>query len=115
MKKTLQALVNAYNEWDYEATKVTQAEDFTFETRPLSMGREPLNGEQFKDLFINFLAPSFKDFKVRAAFLSSASHHASACPSQLRHGERRVLDNHKINKTLLAFVLCIVSTPKPTF
>ncbi|GIZ43410.1 hypothetical protein CKM354_000663800 [Cercospora kikuchii] len=66
MKKTLQALVHAYNEWNYEATKATQAEDFTFETRPLSMGREPLNGEQFKDLFINFLAPSFKDFKIEA-------------------------------------------------
>ncbi|CAK1363289.1 hypothetical protein CB0940_04613 [Cercospora beticola] len=66
MKKTVQALVHAYNEWDYEATKATQAEDFTFEARPLSMGRESLNGEQFKDLFINFLAPSFKDFKIEA-------------------------------------------------
>ena len=115
MKKTVQALVHAYNEWNYEATKATQAEDFTFEARPLSMGRESLNGEQFKDLFINFLAPSFKDFKVRAAVFSSAPPHASPRPYQLWHSEWRVLDNHKRHKTLLALVSCNVVTRKPTF
>ncbi|KAM3419617.1 hypothetical protein BST61_g2955 [Cercospora zeina] len=64
IKTSMQALIDAYNDRNFKATKGTQAAESACESLPLSTGRGALSGEQFKDLYLNLLAPSFKDFTI---------------------------------------------------
>ncbi|KAF2218093.1 hypothetical protein CERZMDRAFT_92713 [Cercospora zeae-maydis SCOH1-5] len=64
IKTTMQALIDAYNDRTCKATRAAQPDELTCEPLSLSVRRDPLGGEQYKDLYVNLLAPSFKEFRI---------------------------------------------------
>lgn len=64
MKRTTQAQLDGYRKWNVEAIVAPRADDCIYTYHPESMGRPPMNNDQFKDWFSTMI-PLLKDFDVR--------------------------------------------------
>jgi len=80
IERTTQATLDALNAWDYDALASHHTDDWVFQRLPHSLNLPPLDNEQYRELWVNFLTPAFKNFKVRRR----ASQAINICPTKTR-------------------------------
>lgn len=64
IKRTIQTTIDALNAWDYDALVSVRADEFKFQGLPRSLNMPEMNNQAFRELWLNFMTPNMKDFKV---------------------------------------------------
>ena len=66
MKRLVQATVDGFNTWDYNALRATRSDDFIYQFLPTTLKAPPRNNEDYGEFFKTQLTPLFTKFVVSA-------------------------------------------------
>ncbi len=64
MAHQVQAVLDGFNKWDYDALRATRSDDFIYQFLPLSLGAPPRNNDVYAAFFADVLTPLFDEFVV---------------------------------------------------
>jgi len=63
--RTYKQLYDAMNAYNADLMADCLADDFVYQLLPKSLNKPPMTKEQFHEVLVSFMFPTFKDFKVR--------------------------------------------------